>query len=129
MSRQYFEDLIIDPPLANITAVTATVETGLWNVAQFSPIHAFDAYKGAGKVYRLMAGGIWSTSASASTLIITPRIGTTTSGISLGASPGGGTGTGQTVVASLTNQAWFLHFVLVVRSVGAPGANSTVMAT
>jgi hypothetical protein len=122
MSRQYFEDLLTDPPLANLTAVTATVETGLWNVAQFSPIHAFDAYRGAGKVYRLCAGGIFSTAASG-TLTITPRVGTTTSGITLGAS------IAQTVVVSLTNEAWFLHSMWIVRSLGAPGANSSVMGT
>lgn len=122
MSRQYFEDLIIDPPTANLAAVTATVETGLWNVAQFSPIHAFDGYKGVGKIYRLCAGGIFSTGASG-TLTITPRVGTTTSGVTLGAS------IAQTVVASLTNEAWFLHSIWVVRSLGAPGANSVINGT
>jgi predicted Kef-type K+ transport protein len=125
MSRQYFEDLIIDPPNANQTAVTATTITSLWNVPQFSPIHAFDGYR-VGKAYRLMAGGIVSTSASASTLIISPFFGTTTAGIALGASGGG---VGQNMVVSLTNVPWFLHFVLIVRTVGAPGANSTVMGT
>jgi hypothetical protein len=123
MSRQYFEDLIIDPPTANLAAVVATTETGLWNVAQFSPIHAFDSYKGVGKVFRLMAGGIFSTSASASTLTITPRVGTTTGGITLGAS------IAQTVPASLTNEPWFMHAVFVVRTLGAPGANSTMIGT
>lgn len=122
MSRQYFEDLITDPPVANLTAVTATTETGLWNVAQYSPIHAYDSYKGVGKVYRLMAGGIFSTGASG-TLTITPRVGTSTSGITLGAS------IAQTVVASLTNEAWFLHAIWIVRSLGAPGANSVVNGT
>jgi len=122
MSRQYFEDLIIDPPTANLTAVTATVETGLWNVAQFSPIHAFDSYKGVGKIFRLCAGGIYSTGASG-TLTITPRVGTSTGGITLGAS------VAQTVPPSLTNEAWFMHFICVVRTLGAPGANSTVMGT
>src|SRR5215469_2887283 len=123
MSRQYFEDLIIDPPTANIVATTSTAETGLWNVAQFSPIHAFDGYKGVGKVYRLMAGGIFSTSSVAPTLILTPRVGTTTGGITLGAS------ITQTLPASLTNEAWFMHAVFVVRTLGAPGATSTVMGT
>ena len=122
MSRQYFEDLIIDPPTANLTAVVATTETGLWNVAQFSPIHAFDAYKGVGKVYELSAGGIYSTAASG-TLTITPRVGTTTSGITLGAS------IAQTVPVSLTNEAWYLQFIMVIRTLGAPGANSTAMGT
>src|SRR5215469_13900746 len=123
MSRQYFEDLIIDPPTANITPTVSTVETGLWNVAQFSPIHAFDGYKGVGKVYRSMAGGVFSTSSVASTLILTPRVGTTTGGISLGVS------ITQTLPTSLTNEAWFMHSVWVVRTLGAPGVNSTVIGT
>jgi hypothetical protein len=123
MSRQYFEDLIIDPPVANISPTTSTAETGLWNVAQFSPIHAFDSYKGVGKVYRLQAGGLYSTSSVAPTLILTPRVGTTTSGITLGVS------VTQTLPASLTNEPWFMSSVWVVRTLGAPGANSTVMGT
>lgn len=122
MSRQYFSEVIIDPPTANLTAVTATVETGLWNVAQFSPIHAFDGYRGVGKIYRLTAGGIWTTGASG-TLTITPRLGTSTGGVTMGAS------IAQTVTPSITNEAWFLHFMMVVRTLGAPGANSTVMGT
>jgi hypothetical protein len=122
MSRQYFEDLLTDPPIANLTAVTATSETALWNVAQYSPIHAYDAYRGVGKTYRLTAGGIWTTGASG-TLTITPRVGTTTSGITLGAS------IAQTVTPSITNEAWFLHAIFVVRTTGAPGANSTMMGT
>lgn len=123
MSRQYFEDLIIDPPLANLTAVTAAALTSLWNVPQFSPIHAFDGYRGAGKVYRLMAGGIFSTSGTPGTATLSPFFGTTTGGVALGAS------VAQTMVASLTNEAWFMHAVLVVRSVGAPGVNSNVVLT
>lgn len=123
MSRQYFEDLIIDPPVANITPTISTAETTLWNVPQFSPIHAFDAYKGVGKVFRLMAGGIYTTSTVAPTLILTPRVGTTTSGITLGAS------VTQTLPASLTNEAWMLHSLWVVRTLGAPGANSTMIGT
>lgn len=123
MSRQYFDDVIIDPPTANIATTVSTAETGLWNVAQFSPIHAFDAYKGVGKIYHLMAGGIFSTSTTSPTLILTPRIGTTTSGITLGIS------VTQTLPASLTNEAWFLNFMLVVRTLGAPGANSTCIGT
>ena len=121
MSRQYFEDLIIDPPTANQTPTVSTAETALWNVAQFSPIHAFDGYKGVGKVYRLMAGGIFTTSSVAPTLILTPRVGTTTGGITLGAS------VTQTLPASLTNEAWMLHSIWVVRTLGAPGANSTMI--
>lgn len=122
MARQYFPQVTIDPPIANLSAVTATVETGLWNVAQFTPIHAFDAYTGAGKIYRVSAGGIMSTGASG-TLTLTPRIGTSTGGVTLGASGA------QTVPVSLTNIAWMLQAQLIVRSLGAPGANSTCICT
>lgn len=121
MSRQYLADMPYgDLPIANLTAVTATAETALWNVAQYTPIPANDAR--ANKVYRMMAGGIMSTAASG-TLTITPRVGTTTGGVTLGAS------IAQTVVVSLTNVAWEMDFTLVVRTVGAPGANSTCIGT
>jgi hypothetical protein len=98
MSRQYFADVIADPPTANLTAVVATVETGLWNVAQFTPIGGGDARDR--KIYRVCAGGIWSTAAGA-----------------------------QTVPVSLVNVPWSMEFTLVVRSVGAPGGNSTIVGT
>lgn len=120
MARQYFVDLSADPPIANLTAVVATVETGLWNVAQFTPIPANDAK--AGKIYRLTAGGIVTTGASG-TLTITPRFGTTTGGVILGASGA------QTIPVSLTNVPWELSFCMIVRTVGPPGANSTVVGT
>ena len=113
-------DCLVEPPIANLTAVTATVETGLWNVANFSPIAANDCRPG--KIYRLTAGGIVSTGASG-TLIITPRFGTSTGGVTLGAS------VTQTVPINLSNVAWLLDFILVCRTVGAPGPNSTVMGT
>lgn len=121
MSRQYFADVLADPPNADLTAVVATVETGLWNVSQFTPIGGGDARDR--KIYEVTAGGIWSTAAGASTLVITPRFGTTTGGITLGASGA------QTVPVSLANVPWRLQFTLVVRNVGAPGGNSTIVGT
>lgn len=120
MSRQYFADLLAEPPIANLTAVTATSETGLWNVPLYSPIPADDGKPS--RTYCMKAGGIISTGASG-TLTITPRFGTTTGGVSLGAS------VAQTVVINLTNQPWFMEFNLTVRTKGAPGNNSTVIGT
>jgi hypothetical protein len=120
MSRQYFEDLLAEPPIANLTAVTATVETGLWNVAQYTPIAAGDPKPG--RIYRVTAGGI-VTFASTGTLTITPRFGTSTGGVTLGAS------VAQTVPGVVTNAPWILDFTMVVRTVGAPGTNSTVIGT
>lgn len=125
MSRQYFQDVIIDPPLANLTAITAASETPLWNVPAYSPIHAFDAYKGAGKIYKLTAGGILSTAASTpGTLQINPRVGTSVGGTTMGAS----TVTG-TLPTSLTNVPWWLEFQMVIRSIGVPGSTSTCIGT
>lgn len=121
MSRQYIADMPFnDGPIANLTAITATTETALFNAARYTPIPANDAR--AAKVYRLTAGGIVSTGGSG-TLTITPRIGTTTGGTTLGASGA------QTVVVSLTNVAWVLDFTLVIRTIGDPGANSTCIGT
>lgn len=122
MSRQYFCDTLVDPPIANQTAVTATSETILWNVSQFSAIPANDARPG--KIYRVKAGGIMSF-AGTGTLIITPRFGlTVAAAITMGANPAA-----QTTPGVTTNAPWFLEFVCVVRTVGAPGTNSTVMGT
>lgn len=124
MSRQYFADVLLDPPTLNplAAAITATVETALWPVALFTPINVGDIRPG--KIYQCKAGGIYSTSASASTLTITPRIGvsaTAATNITLGAS------VAQTVPVSLTGVPWYLQFTLVIRTVGLAGANSTAM--
>ena len=118
MSRQYFQDApYADPSLANQTAIVATTETALFASAVFAPIPANDARMG--KVYKLTAGGIVTTSASASTLTLTPRWGTTTSGTSLGAS------SAQTVPVSLTNAPWRLEAEIYIRGpIGASGANT-----
>lgn len=121
MGRQYFVDLTAEPPLANLTAVVATTETALWSAAEYTPINARDARPG--KIYRVTAGGIVSF-ATTGTLIITPRLGLTTGGVTLGAN------VAQAVQGvAITNAAWALDFVLVVRTLGVAGANSTVIGT
>lgn len=120
MGRQYFQDLLAEPPLANLAAITATTETALWSAAQYTPIFANDGR--AGKAYLVRAGGI-VTFAATGALTITPRFGLTTGGTTLGAS------IAQTVPGAITNQPWILEFYLFVRSLGAPGANSTVYGT
>lgn len=122
MSRQYFCDLLADPPIANLTAVTATSETALWTPAQYTPIGANDCKPG--KIYHVKAGGIMSFAATG-TLIITPRFGLTVgAGITMGASP-----VALTTPGATTNVPWSLEFTCVCRTVGAPGANSTVVGT
>lgn len=122
MSRQYFSDVLADPPIANLTAVVATSETTLWNTAQYTPIPGNDCRPG--KIYQVTAGGIMSF-ASTGTLILTPRFGlTVAAGITMGASVVALTTPGVT-----TNQPWLLEFYCVCRTMGAPGVNSTVIGT
>src|SRR5713226_6454444 len=122
MSRQYFADILQDPPVVNQTAVTATTETILWNVSAYTPIHANDAK--VGKIYKVTAGGIMSF-ASTGNLLITPRFGlTVAAGISMGPNVVAVTTPGAT-----TAHPWTLEFNCIVRSVGLPGVNSTVTGT
>lgn len=125
MSRQYFADVIQEPPTLNplAAAITATAETALWPVALFTPIAIGDIR--AGKIYQCEAGGIYSTSTSG-VLTITPRIGvsaTAGTNITLGASGA------QTVPVSVSGVPWYLKFTMVIRSVGLAGANSVAMGT
>jgi hypothetical protein len=76
MARQNFATVLADPPIisAGLTPVTATSETILWNVSQYTPIAANDAT--AGKIYQVTAGGVMSFAATGA-LTITPRFGLT----------------------------------------------------
>jgi hypothetical protein len=122
MSRQYFADTLCEPPIANLTAVTATTETALWSAAQYSPIEANDAKPG--KIYQVKAGGIMSFAATGN-LIITPRFGLTVgAGITMGASV-----VGLTTPGTTTAHAWYLQYTVIIRTVGAAGANSTAIGT
>lgn len=122
MPRQYFGGPLAEPPIANLTAVTATTETILWNTSQYTPIPANDAVPG--KWYTVRAGGIMSWAATG-TLIITPRWGlTVAAGITMGASV-----VALTTPGATTANPWWLQFDAFVRTVGAPGVNSTVIGT
>jgi hypothetical protein len=122
MSRQYFADVLAEPPIANLSAVTATTETIMWNVSNYTPIAANDFRPG--KIYQVYAGGIMSFAATG-TLIITPRVGlTVAAGITLGASV-----VALTTPGATTAHAWQLQFTFVCRTVCAPGVNSTGIGT
>jgi hypothetical protein len=127
MGRQLFQDgPYIDPPIASNPGVTgaagsalvSTSAEALWIGAQFTPVFANDPK--AGKIYTVKAGGILSTGASG-TLILIPQYGVL-----------GGTtlGTSQTVTVpiNMTNVAWKLEFDFVFRTIGS-GVNSTCIGT
>src|SRR6516165_6450263 len=115
MSRQYFGDVLVEPISGDYTSFSATAETVLIPTA-FTPINANEPR--AGKVYELIVGGTCTTGASG-TLTITPRFGTTVSGVSIGVSPA------QTVVPSITTAPFYFRYLLCFRQIGLPGANST----
>jgi hypothetical protein len=119
MSRQYFADTLTEPVNAAYTTITATTETVLVPTV-LTGIPANEPR--AGKVYELTIGGTVTTGASG-TMIITPRYGLVIGGTTLGASPT------QTVVPSITTAPFLYRCLLVIRSVGLPGANSTVVCT
>jgi hypothetical protein len=120
MSRQYFMDMVADPPSAALPTITATTETVLIPTI-FTQIPAMEPR--AGKVYKLSVGGTCTTG-TAGTLIITPRYGLVIGGTSLTASPT------QNYVPSITLAPFTYECWLVFRSIGvAAGANSTVVCT
>lgn len=119
--RSEFVGPLAKPPIANLTAVTATTETILWNVSRYTPIAANDAQ--AGDIYEFKAGGIMSFAATGS-LTLTPRIGlTVAAGITLGAS------IAKVTPGATTNAAWYMEGSLIIRTVGDPGVNSTAILT
>jgi hypothetical protein len=108
----------LDPPVASLTALVATTAEALWLGSQYTPIFANVAR--AGSIYCVRAGGIMSTGASG-TLILIPQYGLI-----------GGTtlGTSQTVTVpiNMTAVAWTLEFDLFFRTIGATGgANGTAI--
>lgn len=120
MARQELQDgPYIDPPVASGSALTSTSAEDLWLGATFTPVYANDPK--AGKIYVVEAGGIISTGGSG-TLTISPFYGTS-SGVAMGASGA------QTVAISLSNVPWYLRYVVVFRTIGAAGANSTCIGT
>lgn len=117
MARQFLQDgPFIDPPVtAPLSADATTTILPMWTGASFTPIFANDAK--AGKIYVVEAGGILTTNTTGA-LTITPNHGNNS--IAMGAS------VAQTVPGTaLTAVPWWLRFVIVYRTIGAAGTNST----
>lgn len=121
MARQELQDgPYIDPPVADVlSADVATTAVDMWSGLLYTPIFANDAK--AGKIYVIEASGLITTAATGA-LTIGAGLGTATPGTTLGAS------IAQTVPASSLSGPWWLRMHLQVRTIGAAGANSTIMA-
>lgn len=120
-----FAGLPCVPPassLASVTSLNGTV--ALWSSSLHSPINA-NAVQ-APQAYRVLAHGTVTTSTSPGNLGFDPRVGTAStigsavSGTTLGAS------TNVALTASITNAFWVVHGDITIRSIGGPGANSSV---
>jgi hypothetical protein len=106
--------------LADQTAVTGTAEAALWPVAQYTGWAANQIR--AGQVWYCMAFGVITTPASSQgNITLTPRYGTSSGGVALGASAA------TALVASATNAIWNLEYLMVSRVVGLSGTNSSVV--
>lgn len=111
-------------PPTNFTAVTANAtETNLWTPAIWTPIPAGSMI--AGKIYKVSAGGIFTTTGTQGTLTWTPRAGqssTPASNVSFGAS------NAVAWAASLTNAAWYAELTAICRSLGLAASGATFAA-
>jgi hypothetical protein len=122
MSRQAFEELLDPRTGGSLTAVTGTAEAALFPVSPWTAIGAYSAKPG--QVYRLMVGGILTSAASTpGTLTITPRWGTTTGGVTFGASAASGT-----LTTSKTAVPFILEATLEFRNVVNSAASSSAAA-
>jgi len=121
MPRQYFRALREPINSAGFAAVTGVVaETALWATSPWTAWAANEII--AGQAWKLTAGGVVTTSTTPGNLTITPRIGTTTGGVTLGAS------LATALTASLTAVPWSLEMWLAVRTTGT-GTSATAVAT
>lgn len=122
MARQFLQDgPYIDPPVTSPLAADATTTAiAMWSGAQFTPLFANDAK--AGKIYAIEAGGLITTAATGA-LTVAPGLGTSAPGTTLG------TSIAQTVPVTSLSGPWFLSSRWVVRTIGAAGANSTIIGT
>jgi hypothetical protein len=122
-TKQDFESLVpanISGTFADLTAVTATSETALWTPSlALAGIPAWDAQPG--RFYILRSGGVITTTTANAT--VTPRFGTTTGGVTFGASAA------VALTASQTGVAWTLDLRCFIRSCGTAASTVTAVAT
>ncbi len=104
--------------LVDQTQVTGTSETAMWPVAQYTGWGANQLR--AGQAWHLTAWGVLTTAGSSQgNITLTPRFGTSSGGVALGASAA------TALVASASTVAWRLEYDFIIRTVGLAGANST----
>lgn len=121
MSNQNFASVLVPPQIANGGTLVSTSEEGLWAATDFTRIAANSMV--AGSVFEVCAGGLM-TWAATGTLTLTPRMGLLISSPTLGVSV-----VAQTTPGVVTSAPWHFRGILVIRTIGATGANSTAVFT
>jgi hypothetical protein len=122
MARQTLQDgPYLDPPIASpLAADTGTGAVLMWNPLQYTRFYGDEARRS--RIYVVEAGGLITTSASASSLTISPSITTSNAaGTTLGAS------IAQVAPVSSLSGPWYLRSIWTVTAIGAPGGNNASM--
>jgi hypothetical protein len=121
MAHGPFKQLVDGSILSdNLADIAPTSEAALWPVADYTGI-APNVLR-SGQVYHVTAWGVMDTpGASQGNITLTPRWGTSTGGIALGASAA------TALVASATNAPWRLEYTFMCRKVGLSGNNTKVV--
>lgn len=127
--KSMFEAPEANPNLANLAAVTGgTAEVNLWNPVQWTPLPSgpgSNNYVTAGQVWELQSfGTVIYPVTTPGTTAFTARVGTSAtvgSNTIMGAASAANQATTQTGGVS-----WFLNGNWYARTIGLPGANSTV---
>lgn len=121
MAHGPFKQLVDGSILSdNLADISPTSEAALWPVADYSGIGA--NVLRSGQFYHVKAWGVMDTpGASQGNITLTPRWGTSTGGIALGASAA------TALAASASNVPWRLEYTLACRKVGLTGNNTKVV--
>jgi hypothetical protein len=119
MSRQSFREPLA-PALADLATVApSTTEVALIPVSTVSRLSVAALTALPGQVWKVTAGGVVTTGATAVNWTITPRWGTSNAGVTLGASQA----VAKTV--SLTGVPWMLQAWMVFRTINDTAATSS----
>jgi hypothetical protein len=128
MARQYFNSQLADSLIVAASITPTTVKTGILTLNQANqcfPIGFGQNAPFAGQIYEFACGGIITTPASATTLIIDPFYGPGTAQSPFAGGTDMGASGAQTVTASLTNAPWRMEGNIVFRSISAVSTTST----
>lgn len=100
-----------EPVVAPAAVTGVTVETALFSAVLYSSIPA--GFLRSPQTFSLYISGLVTSSAAAQTVILTPRVGTSTAGAALGAS------TALALGSTITNAFWDTWFNFTTRAVGS----------